>query len=920
MTFAQLEDRSNPEQGLFIFEQDGYPGPMGHKASGMGFLVHSAGLVATAAHVLVDMGLIPGMKVTLYAGTVGVPIALEAEILFEDQWRGPKWQTWFSEKGCTTDTSTLTIPDFIPPEEYFEDTAVLRLQLETARAARKEQKLAPDEGMRLLKQNCRVLPLASPGLTNGARLKAWHAFWDGSDLHQIRAADAGYRCAEPGLQHSIRLHDDLGHLEGGYSGSPLWDGERRRVVGMVRRGIKTSVQDAVLGVDARRIAAAARVALLPDPVALGVIAALRGAAEQLAPMRHFPILQALLPNRLLDLRVRPALPRDPLADTEAPSGAPGIAELRSALAHERVILVAGSGGSGKTTLLVALAQDLLAHPLEIDGQRLVPLYLQAADFHRTGFDLDGVLRDHVLRHTPAAASGQVLRQVLRDNDLSLVLMIDGLDELSPIERAKLTGRFRRGAELAGSRAILTARPTEELIIKGARSVEDWLVLEVAALDRQEVGTLTTLLFEDAGEATKFTKMLAEIRWDRQGPTPLQIVAAASLSKSTIRWQRGIDLPFLLADHLLWLGIEEDAKHRKRARTRADAEYYKNITEILEYLAQLSLNSTPDEEQVVQSVGSVEADWASDPEGLLRFLKSERTLLGGLIAWLPGIDAEVLSLRWPHRTLAEALAARAVAKRVEGHPPAGVKAVQDVLRKSGQSSAMLMLAAMDASPNAAVEISLLQALERGSANFKLTLFAIRALGAGIRTSPELRKRLVATLITLLLLPEDVRLGPVTCAEVFSVDDLPQPVDIAQRPDIRAAIVDQLHERFSRRVASLRRNGEESPVVRITAREAQMLDRLAMRSDITLPYVRIGQPDAGQAASETARRMPRAVSEGPNGAILDAGLLSFAIGQLQEDANGFLTGFVSFVNQLGPKADLTQAGRMYVGELLKRYGGK
>ena len=450
MTFAPLDHRGRPEQGLFFFERRGYPGQKG-KATGMGFLVHPAGLVATASHVLITMGLIPGMDVTLYAGTEGGPVAVEARVLFEDQWRGPKWRGWVSESG------SLAIPAFIPPEEYLEDLAVLQLLPAKAHAARNGQVMAPGKATRLLEEYCRVLPLASPGFTSGARLKAWHAFWDGSDLHQIRPADAGYRSAEPGLQYSIRLHDDLQHLEGGYSGSPLWDSERRRVVGMVRRGIKTSVPDAVLGVDARRIAAAARVALVPDPAAGGVITALRGAAEQMAPMRHFPILQAMLPDKLLNLRVRPALPRDPLVESEV-GGEPGIAVLRNTLAREPVVLLAGGGGSGKTTLLVALAEDLLDRPLEVEGQRLVPLYLQAADFHRTGFDLAGVLRDHVLRHTPTAETGHTLQQVLRDNDLSLLLMIDGLDELAPIERAKLNGRFRRGAELAGVRAILTARP------------------------------------------------------------------------------------------------------------------------------------------------------------------------------------------------------------------------------------------------------------------------------------------------------------------------------------------------------------------------------------------------------------------------------------------------------------------------------
>ena len=314
-----------------------------------------------------------------------------------------------------------------------------------------------------------------------------------------------------------------------------------------------------------------------------------------------------------------------------------------------------------------------------------------------------------------------------------------------------------------------------------------------------------------------------------------------------------------------------------------------------------------------------ADWARDPEGLLRFLKAETTLFGGLIAWLPRIDADVLGLRWPHRTVAEAFAARAVAKRVKGKPAEGAKAVQEVLRNTGQSSAILMLAAMDDMPSAAVELSLLQALDRGSNNFKLTLFAIRALGAGIRTSPELRRRLVATLVTLLLLPENVRLGPIYCADVFSVDDLPNPIDIAQRLEIRGEIADQLHERFSRRAASTSRKGEEGPRIRITRREALMLDRLAMWSDIKLPYVQVGHADSGQVAPDVVSHPKLRVPQGSS-TIVAAGLLTFAIRQLQEDADGFLAGFASFLDRMGPEADLTQAGRIYISELLKKYGEK
>jgi hypothetical protein len=114
-----------------------------------------------------------------------------------------------------------------------------------------------------------------------------------------------------------------------------------------------------------------------------------------------------------------------------------------------------------------------------------------------------------------------------------------------------------------------------------------------------------------------------------------------------------------------------------------------------------------------------------------------------------------------------------------------------------------------------------------------------------------------------------------------------------------------------------NGEEIPQIKKSDREAQMLDRLAMWSDIDLTDLQMLKSGAVLPFSTRFRPAtpigPRNVSS-----VEAAGLLSFAIRQLQDDADGFLAGFASFVTKLGPNDDLAQAGRQYVGELLRRSG--
>lgn len=917
-SFRALRD-DDPVRGLLFVEVSDWPGAEGARATGMAYLIGEAGLVATCSHVLTWLKRFPGSALTLHAASPEIPISLDAEVLVKG-WRGPDWREW-AELGKEMQYENL------PPEAFQEDIAFLRLLPDTARFHDGRARPVAVDAKARLYELLRVLPLAAPGYGPGVHpeLKGWHVFWTkrGPDA---RSAPASFLYPEKGMLGCIRIQGK--DIIQGYSGSPLWDGERRRVVGMVRRGIMATVDGGVLAVDARQVGAFGGVDLIPDRIAQSVIGALHGAAEMLAPMRHFPLLRTLLPPHLLDLRARIATPRDPLEfGVTEPARTSALALVDAALEHDRVVVLSGGAGAGKSTLLFALASRLMAQPRFAAGRRLLPMYISALDFQRSGFDIDKLLRQQCQDHAFAPPPGLVLAEALDLNDLSLVLFVDGLDELTMSERATVIGRLRGLDDTARTaRAVLTTRPLDDIRFgPDGRTVQGWPVLELEALDAEEVATLGATWFADDDGRKAFSALLRDLTWDRRGPSPLQVTAAASLFQSKGGMpERTVELPFALATHFLQLGRDEDEERQKRKRSYRSAtgkicadEH--NLRNLLGHLADATIAGVSGKGAIADRLAQVQDEpWSGDVDGVIDFLEKETRLLGGILGWEQLDDGDA-RIRWPHRTIVEALAAEHIARRVRYKPLEGLKQIQAALRQQGQGFAVTVMAAMDdkAGGAEAVERALSRALKSGSFDYKSTLFAVRALGAGIRTSTDLRDRLTRTLVALLLLPATARMGISSCQQLFSTDDLPDPVEIAKRPEIRASVVRQLHERWRHRTPR-RRPGQPPPregqPITISKREAELLDRLAMWSDITIPIQRpVLERKASSRLSEDCSEL-RSAGAG-SGTIVSTALLANAVRRLQDDADGFLGGFVEYLEGPGASLPSEVAARAYVESLLR-----
>ena len=917
MLFQDCADA--PELGLFFVQSPYFQPAMDGSASGIAFLISADGLAATCAHVAIVVDALPGDTMSLRGASHELPIVLDAEVL-ERGWCGPDPE----ELRAAAKARGVPIATFFASrfDHMREDLALLRLKLETARLDLTRVRQSEADASQLLIERARVLPMAAAGYrhASGTPLKAWHVVYTaGTDDRlgpSLSPGDARFRASEPRLHNAIRF--DTKDVRPGYSGSPLWDVQRSRVVGMVRRGIKNAVPDNVLGTAAREIADLADVTLKPDLAAITLLQVLAHAAEYLAPMRHFPMTHALLPKRLHELHVRLAVPRDPLSET-IQQRRPATAELIATACREAVVVLRGSAGAGKSTALLQVARHLLEHEVVADGRRLVPLMIQAVDFRVLGFDLSALLREPTRRADIQGPDEQTLAEALELNDLTLLLLIDGLDELPPPESAKVISYLTSVKPSSKRvRVIVATRPIDLARTDATgRTRQNWPVLEVAHLEDGEVDEFMQSYVPEKTKRSATLQLLTEVHWDRSGPTPLQLTtAAAVLAFSGGLPERAIDLPFALLDHLLLNGLQEarkvDESRGFAARSASDAELAKpeRLRAVLGAVAHAWFYGASDGADLVRQAARGSDGIIEDGPGVVAFLQREVQLVGGLLAW---VDDKPL---WLHRTVAEALAAEHLARIGEVRPEGTATLIQEAVRKS-RSFALTTMAASDRthSGRVAVARALDRLLESGGGNYALAYVAVQALGAGIRINDELRRRLVRMLITLLLMPPGMSVGAVNCAEVFSTDSVPPPANLAQRPMVRAAIVDQLHERWRQR--DPRRRGSKEPLV-VSARDAALLDLLDMWAEIEIPVtrppVRAAWLKLGGGTPSIAR--PSTKQDKASESMVATAALSYALGRLRADADGFLEGFVQFARTAGVDLQADEAARAYVAAELTR----
>lgn len=909
MTYKHLGD-DNPELGLFFVQEGNYPQNPDESsvATGIAFLVGEHGLLVTCSHVVLGLDAIPGTRVKVYGASPDLPVTVEALVL-DSGWCGPEWREMDLPDGAKRISELVDYR----PDSFREDVAFLQLCPETASFDSIRTEIEPIDGAKLLLEGTRVLPLGSPGYRHGSgvMLKAWHVKWELSAPY-MASGDGTFASAEPGLRNVIRFRSK--DIRPGFSGSPLWDGERRRVVGMVRRGVST-VPDTVLGVDARFIARTMDLPLVPDETAEALFRVAERVAENAAPMRHFPLLRGLLPPHLLDLRARVLEATDEMAPKIESLPAHSAVELViDLLKHEAVVLLQGVVGTGKSTLLYRIAVELLRKPVVVNDHRLVPFPINATDFVRLGYDVVTLLNEQRQHYSYGGPDGQTLAAAIDCNDLALVLLLDGLDELERSERAKIVSRLA-GVRVGGKtpHVVVATRPTDDIEIgPDGRTRNGWPIANVEHLDTRDVERLAAIWFENDDEQRRFTNLLAELTWDQRNPTPLQAAIIKNIFQSPAGIpERPIDLPFRFVDHLIALGAEEVKKLPRFVKpSHAQQFYMDRLRSILRFFGHLTIDGRDTKKSIAEALSFCTASWAKDPGEVIDFIEREHVLLGGILTRESG-DDEGWKIRWPHRSVAEALAAEYLTLENVKRPIDGLNGFKTAIRQQGQSYGLLILAALDQNEigRIAVELALSQAVAASAADYKSSVLTMRALAAGIRTGEDLRRKLIKKLLELMLLLGGFHPQRARCEALFNSDVLPDLAEIANRPAIRPIVVEQFNDRLRRRPLGLK---EASDSLTVSKREAELLDRLSLWGDLEIS---VRPPVATAPRSTMSRRMPLERT-GMASPVLTAAVLARIVHRLEHDTGGFLTELAEFLRTDAAHLETSSAAEAYVARLLQR----
>jgi hypothetical protein len=326
--FRKLGSEEEPNRGLFYMQNPKAFAPgtqvvlssKRQSATGMALLVDESGLLATCVHVLMEMGVASGDRVTLFGASPDLPIEVEATVLREG-WHGPLFD--------------VRSPHFISrrderPDVLREDLAFLQLDINSARAhvtsakdqtqgalinVRAQSEPVSDPRACLL-DAARVLPLGAPAQEKGRILRGWTVMWEFGAPY-LQHADAAFEGVERRLHQTVRVRSDL--ITFGFSGSPLWDQGRRLVVGMIREGLP-AMPGQVAATDARAFRGHPQVRLSYDNAMSHMLDLMRAEIDHMVHPRYSGLVDWDT-SIFVEPELALARPVDPLT-TEKPQGVP----------------------------------------------------------------------------------------------------------------------------------------------------------------------------------------------------------------------------------------------------------------------------------------------------------------------------------------------------------------------------------------------------------------------------------------------------------------------------------------------------------------------------------------------------------------------------------------------------------------------
>ncbi|NBA98254.1 NACHT domain-containing NTPase [Pseudomonas sp. R5(2019)] len=838
LALSLLGEDEDPSLGIFFLQSpssfvDGYDVvrmPEPESATGMAFLVTPQGVLATCRHVIDALELCPGDQVRLYGLSPELPITVQAEVLAAGSagigWEEPVAHRWHPVYGEMLDQRDDVLGEDLALLKIIPGSArahVIREGDDPPRDAR-GRFLPIGEPEQWLFAHARTLPAGPPGYSApGRRLLAWRGVWE-SGAPVIEQAQAAFQ----GLAHSRHrlVHVRSEEICPGYSGSPLWDEQRRLVVAMVRQHLTAGTSE-IGSTDVRALDVCPGFVLVADRPLRQALAFAAAELEAAMPHRHSTLVEWTSGSGFVEPQLRAVRNGDPL--TQGGEGVvPALQLLDVCVQQGRGIILTGQAGSGKSTLLQAFCRSLLETNVFVAGRRLVPFIVHATAFVAARFDLRKVLDTAGGRLGVNHTDAQAFITALHENDARLVLLLDGLDEVRLVDQQQVLAHLSlqaKGPARHGLRpldrlihsVLVMSRPSEAI-----RTVQENItpgghhVFQVMPFDAQRIHALAVMLYPDMQRQADFLNELQRLRWYKSGASPIQVrIAATILALGAQLPERPSDLISNVLELMLNAAQRELGPGTGLALFRDD---------ILGYLAREAIRESWSltrenlrEHFAEVRVGTACRPWMSDLQALLAFIMDELPGRAPVLA----ID-EQEQLQWLHRSFIETLAAQWEVRNC-GDDSALVARVEQAMQHSGERHpyALALLAAMEREKHlSAVHRILRSCLERPVPGIRPQLLALRALADGIDAGGALREAQVKLLLRIIVTAHN---ESSYCQEIFSLDELPDPWEILERPELRADVLAALEARFSARRSRL-----GAKPLRVLEVEARILDRLQLWS--------------------------------------------------------------------------------------------
>ena len=423
----------------------------------------------------------------------------------------------------------------------------------------------------------------------------------------------------------------------------------------------------------------------------------------------------------------------------------------------------------------------------------MPILTTASDLLTYNGNLEELFKKLKVRFL-SNKSNDLLLEIIEENDASILLLVDGLDEIGTADQKRVIQRLGSLIDMASHissygldatssfannvglvrHVVVSTRPVSfEILNEQGLTRSGFKILEIVSFDNDRINNLINQLITDLSTRDAFHEELRHVGWDRDDPTPLQIRVAAEI----FRWDgalpvRSYEIAFRFVEKKLSEGIKRKFDITVDKVSPNYVLLQKNLNWIIEFFAQFNYSnntfcSSDLESEInrLRALGNIPNDICNNDD-LIHFILNDAPVITGLF-WpsdsIASADGKLLfSITWIHRTFLQVLVA-CWHHRINSLCPNQLKELYD--------------GALDD----AVELNLLSRLE---ANYQFDIVeeilkywvssapmtggktskkALVALAAGIDADGRMRPSLVRELIRVVF--DRIQQGNVVCRNIL-----------------------------------------------------------------------------------------------------------------------------------------------------------